>query len=158
MPDDFEVESLYTPDQWYVDDVLEVTKERVRAITDTSKMGAVVAAQKPWPGQPKHVPGILMIQITGTLGNIHAVYGLGLKMTEGWVGFGTHIHEASFRNLGEIGPPIELELVADKVKSVRGQTFGRYSFRFEQAGKLLYTSKQTAVWTRNVPSQHSASQ
>lgn len=151
LPDDFETESLYTRDQWYVHDLVSLDKEAgvLRATTDTTQFGAVVAAQKPWPGHPPHVPGILMIQITGTLGNLHAVYGLGLRMTEGWVGFGTHIHDASFRNLGEIGPEIQLELKVERVKVVRGATFAKYAFRFEQAGKLLYTSKQTAVWSRH---------
>lgn len=146
----FEAESLYTRDQWYLHEVTELNAEAglIRAVTDTNQLGHVVAAQRPWPGQPQHIPGILMVQITGTLGNLHAVYALNLRMTEGWVGFGTHIHEASFRHLGEIGPPLELELRALRIKRFKGSVFVRYAYRFEQSGRLVYSSQQTAVWSQ----------
>ncbi len=149
LPDDFEEQSLYTPDQWYVHDLIEASEERVVAVTDTTKIGAIVAAQKPWPGQPKHVPGIVMVQITGTLGNLHAVYGLGLKMTEGWVGFGTNIHQARFRNLGVVGPEMKVTLEVVRMRKLKGQYFGTYTFLFEQHDKPIYQSKQTAIWTQH---------
>ncbi len=148
LPDDFEEQSLYTSDQWYVHDLIEVDEHRVVAVTDTTKIGAIVEAQKPWPGQPKHVPGIVMVQITGTLGNLHAVYGLHLKMTEGWVGFGTNIHEARFRNIGTVGPPMKVTLEVQRMRRLKGQVFGTYTFVFEQGEKPIYQSKQTAIWTQ----------
>ena len=151
FPDDFASESLYTRDQWYIDEVVEISPERVVGICDTSKLAdsPIVLAQKPWPGQPKHVPGIIMVQITGTLGNIHAVEALGLRMSEGWVGFGTNILSAKFRGLGEIGPPMRCELDVEDRRDIKGQVFVTYAFRYEQLGKVVYSSRQRASWMRS---------
>jgi len=157
IPDEFRAESLYTPDHWYVHDLLEVVRDesgegrdRVVARCDTEQLAdhPLVVGQRAWPGQPKHVPGVIMVQITGTLGNLHAVCVLGLKMSEGWVGFGTHIHEAKFSGLGEIGPAMICELQIERMRRIRGQVFGTYAFRYEQGGKVIYRSRQTASWLR----------
>jgi hypothetical protein len=150
IPDEFRAESLYEPEQWYVDDLLEVDAEHVVGVCDTAALASshIVAAQRPWPGQPKHVPGIVIVQITGTLGNIHAVLGLGLRMSEGWVGFGTNILEARFRGLGRLGPPLRCELRVDDLRRLEGSMFVTYSFRFSQADATVYTSRQRAAWRR----------
>lgn len=149
IPDEFRAESLYEPDHWYVHDVLELDAEHVIGVCDTSTLvnDPIVAAQRPWPRQPKHVPGIVMVQITGTLGNIHAVFGLGLRMSEGWVGFGTNILEAKFRGLGQLGPPLRCELHVEERRELRGSLFVTYAFRFSQAGKTIYSSRQRAAWS-----------
>lgn len=150
IPAEFRAESLYTPDQWYVDDVLELDEDHVVGLCDTAALAEhpLVHAQRPWPGHGKHVPGSIIVQITGTLGNIHAVSGLGLRMSEGWVGFGTHIHEARFRGLGEIGPALRCELAVERVRRLKGTTFVTYKFRYEQDGRLIYSSRQSASWVR----------
>ena len=152
FPEDFVGESLYTRDQWYIDELVECDAEHVVGICDTAKLAdsPIVQAQKPWPGQPKHVPGIIMVQITGTLGNIHAVEALGLRMTEGWVGFGTNILSAKFRGLGILGPPMRCELRVEDRRDIKGQVFVTYAFRYEQEGKVVYSSRQRASWMRHV--------
>lgn len=148
LPESFHAESLYDPEQWYVHELLEVDAERVVAVCDTRELerSPIVAAQRPWPSQPKHVPGMVMVQITGTLGNLHAVFGLGLRMSEGWIGFGTNILDAKFRGLGRLGPPLHCTLVAEDLRRVEGASFVTYRFRFEQDGKAIYTSRQRAAW------------
>ncbi len=155
IPDDFAAECLYAEDQWYVHDVLEVDAENNRVVTetDTTRLGAIVDAQKAWAGHPKHVPGMVMIQITGTLGNLHAVYALGLRMSEGWVGFGTNIHQARFKNIGRIGPPLRSTLHATRIRKLEGTVFGTYEFEFRQGDSVIYESKQTAAWTRSEPAE-----
>lgn len=150
LPDDFVSESLYAPEAWFVHDLLDVDLEgsRVLAQVDTTKLGPLVDAQQVRPGHPKHFPGAIAIQITGTLGQLHAVYVLGLRPTEGWSGFGTHILEARFRNLGEIGPPVEASCEATRVRRVRGTVFTDYTFIYRQLGKPIYESKQRAAWVR----------
>jgi len=156
IPDEFRAESLYAPDQWYLHDLLEIERDeaegldRVVALCDTQTLAdhPIVAAQREWPSQPKHVPGIIMVQITGTLGNLHAVCVMGLKMSEGWVGFGTNIHEARFSGVGKIGPAMICELKIERLRRIKGQVFGTYAFRFEQEGKVIYRSRQTASWLR----------
>jgi hypothetical protein len=150
LPPDFAAECLYTPDQWYLHDLLEVAAEegRVLARADTTRLGALVEAQVERPGHPRHVPGAVMVQMTGTLGNLHAVYVLGLRPSEGWAGFGTHVRNARFPSMGVIGPPLDVELKATRVRRVRGRTFVEYGFRFVQEGRDVYLAEHAAIWFR----------
>ena len=157
FPEEFEPESLYTRDQWYIHELVEASESRIVGICDTRELAdsPIVRAQRDWPGQPKHVPGIIMVQITGTLGNIHAVSQLGLRMSEGWVGFGTNILEAKFRGLGTIGPALRCELEVESKRELKGQLFVTYTFRYEQEGRRVYTSRQRASWMRVEAQQES---
>ncbi|EDM78779.1 S-adenosylmethionine decarboxylase [Plesiocystis pacifica SIR-1] len=152
LPEVFAEESLYTPDQWYVHDLLELGEERVVAVCETERLvdNPVVVAQRPWPGQPKHVPGIIMVQITGTLGNIHAVCSLGLRMSEGWVGFGTNIHQARYRGMGTLGPPLICTMEIERLRRIGGGIFITYTYDFRQEGRRIYSSRQSASWSRPV--------
>jgi hypothetical protein len=148
IPDDFERECLYAPSQWYVHDVLKIDRDNheVVAVLDTTRIGALVEAQQPHAGHPPHVPGAVAIQLTGTLGNLHAVYVLGLRPSAGWVGYGTHVKNARFHRMGRIGPPLVATSVATKRRQFRGAWFLEYRFAFTQDGELVYESEQSAVW------------
>jgi hypothetical protein len=148
LPPDFATECLYAPDVWFVHDLLELDPEqgRVRGRVDTTRLGPLVEAQVVTPGHPRHVPGAVMVQITGTLGNLHAVYVLGLRPSQGWSGFGTHVRSARFPSIGRIGPPMDVELTATRVRRLRGRTFVEYRFRYEQEGREIYLSEQAAIW------------
>ncbi len=150
LPDDFESECLYHRDRWYLHDLPTLDRERglLVGILDTTRIGSLVDAQQAWPGHPKHLPGAVAVQMTGTLGNLHAVYCMGLRPTEGWVGFGTHIRSAKFPNLGRIGPSVSARCEATRARQFRGTWFIDYDFLFEQEGLAVYVSKQTAAWTR----------
>jgi hypothetical protein len=150
IPFDFEQESLYLPSHWYVHDVIEIDREaqRVVGVVDTTRLGDLVAAQRPWPGHQPHLPGAVAIQVTGTLGNLHAVYVLGLRPTQGWVGYGTHVNRARFWRMGLIGPPILAIATAQRSRQMRGTWFVEYAFRFEQQGEVVYESEQSAAWRR----------
>lgn len=150
MPPDFEAESMYTRDAWFLHDVetIDVEGGRVVATLDTTKLDAQVATQVPWPGHEDHVPGAVMVQITATLGSLHATYVLGLRATEGWYGFGTHIKSAKFPSIARIGPPVTCTAHAVRVRSVRGTTFVEYDFLYEQEGRAVYQSRQMAAWMR----------
>lgn len=152
IPPDFASESLYDPTQWYIHDVLELDPDanRVVALIDTTRLGPLVEAQRPWPGHPPHLPGAVAIQVTGTLGNLHAVYCLGLRMTEGWVGYGTHVRNARFRRLATIGPPVIAAATCTRRRELRGTWFVDFTFRFEQEGEPVYESEQTAAWRRHL--------
>lgn len=151
FPDDFPDECLYHPERWYLHDVLELDAAagRVVGVLDTTQLDRWTLHQRPWPGHPPHVPGAVIVQITATLGNLHAVYCLGLRLTEGWVGFGTHLKKARFGRLGTIGPPVTATLDAVRARQIRGVWFTDYRFTFEQEGEVIYTSEQTAAWTRS---------
>jgi hypothetical protein len=147
---DFERESLYTPDAWFVHRVLEVDAEgrRLVAELDTDRIGFLVDAQREVAGHPKHLPAAIAIQLTGTLGQLFAVYALGLRPTQGWHGFGTHIHKARFLRLGEIGPVLRATVTCTRQRQVRSTWFCDFAFSLEQHGKPVYVSEQTAAWVK----------
>ncbi|MEZ4321017.1 MAG: hypothetical protein R3F61_26295 [Myxococcota bacterium] len=149
LPPDFAEECLYRPEAWFLHDVrLEPEHSRIVGICDTTRLGPLVDAQRTWPGHPKHLPGAVVIQITGTLGQLYAGYVLDMRATDGWVGFGTHIHHARFRKLGEIGPPVECEATLLSKRTLRGTVFTRFRFLFRQEGGECYLSEQTAAWVQ----------
>lgn len=150
LPDDYAAEALYRPEAWFVHDLAEIDRDaqRLVGVIDTTRLGPLVDAQVVRPGHPKHFPGAVAIQATGTLGQLHAIYVLGLRFTEGWSGFGTHILDASFRKIGEIGPPVLAACTATRVRKVRGTIFVDYAFDFTQDGASIYQSTQRAAWVR----------
>jgi hypothetical protein len=146
IPPDFAKECLYGPEHWFVHDVLELGPERVVARVDTTRLGSPVDAQVVRPGHDKHLPGAVVIQVTGTLGNLHAVYGLGLRFSEGWVGFGTHVRGAKFPSMGRIGPPVDATLTLRRVRTLGSKKFLEYAFLFEQEGRAVYAAEHAAIW------------
>jgi hypothetical protein len=151
IPEDFERESLYAPDHWYVHDVLELDAEadRVVAWIDTTRLGPLAQAQRPTRGHVPHLPGAVAIQVTGTLGNLHAVYLVGLRVSEGWCGYGTKVHGARFPRMATLGPPVLAVATATQRRYLRGTWFLEYTFRFEQAGETVFESRQSAAWRQH---------
>lgn len=148
-PDDFVRETLYDPSAWCVHEVLDIDPERrtVDAVMHTEKL-LMLDLQKELPGHPKHVPAAMAIQASGTMGQLYAVYALGLRASEGWVGFGTHITKARFGKLGVIGPPVHLHAECTRVRTMFGTTFCEFAFTFTQEGGVFYKSEQTAAWKK----------
>ena len=148
IPSDFAQECMYRQPWWFVHDVLELDEaaNRVVAVMDTTQLGDQVAMQHLWPGHEPHVPAAVMVQATGVLGNLHAAYVLGLRPTQGWVGYGTKVENARFPAMGRIGPPVTMTLEARRVRKVRGRYFIDYVFTYEQDGEQIYCSEQSAVW------------
>lgn len=150
VPSDFQAESLYQEDCWFIHDILEIDKEggRIVGVLDTNRLGPMTGTQRDVGGHAPHVPAMVMVQMTGTLGQMHAIWVLGLRATEGWIGYGTHMKSARFRNLATVGDPIRAELTATRVRWFRNTCFVDYRFRYEQNGQLVYESEQTAAWVR----------
>lgn len=145
---DFALESLYTPDAWFIHDLvlLDEIGGVIRAVTDTTRLGFLVDAQRTWPGHDKHLPGAVAVQITGTLGQLHAIYLLGLRASAGWVGFGTHLKKARFPRMGRIGPPLVVECHVQRSRKLKNTVFNDYRFAFFQEEALVYESEQTAAF------------
>ncbi|MEQ1504583.1 MAG: hypothetical protein ABMB14_20255 [Myxococcota bacterium] len=150
IPPEFEREALYDPSHWFIHDVQQIDVEghRVVGVIDTTRVGSLCEAQRPWPGHPKHLPGAVAIQVTGTLGNLYAVCVLGLRASDGWVGYGTHVKNARFHKLGAIGPPVIATAEAVKRRRMLGTWFLEFAFTFDQEGERVYESQQTAAWRR----------
>jgi hypothetical protein len=141
----------YAPDGLLIEDIVRVDR-------DTSTLTARMATrpdlpltrdQKAHPERhPHHVSGALMVHATGILGFAHAYFVLDLRHADGWIGYGTHIHQARFRRMGKIGPPLELTCTATSVRRIHGSILVRYRFAFEQDGERVYDGDQSALWSR----------
>jgi hypothetical protein len=134
-----------------IDDIVHVDREAssIVATMPTHAELPLTREQRAHPERhPRHVSGALMIHATGMLGFAHAYYVLDLRHADGWIGYGTHIHEGRFRKMGRLGPPMTLSCTATSVRRIRGAIVGRYRFRFEQEGDLVYEGDQTALFSR----------
>lgn len=141
----------YDPRAFLIDEIvsMEFEARRVRARLDTTKDLPLVALQRGDPQvHPRHIPGPVLVQLTGMLGIVHAYFFHGVRFDEGWIGFGSRIHRADFKRLVRLGPPLELESVETKARTSMGRQVVRYEFRFTQEGKLCYYGDQTATWLR----------
>jgi hypothetical protein len=141
----------YGPDAQLIDEVIAVDREAslVVARMPTHENLPLTRDQRAHPVRhPRHVSGALMIHATGIMGFVHGFYVLDMRHADGWIGYGTHIHDAKFRKMGEMGAPLRLECQAKTIRRFKGNVFARYAFRFLQAGELVYESEQSAMWMR----------
>lgn len=97
---------------------------------------------------PRHVAGAVLVHSTGMLGFIHAYYVLGLRHHEGWVGYGTNMHDVSFRKLVPPGTPIFATCTATKVRRGAERIVARYRFEYEHEGERCYQGEQSAFWVK----------
>lgn len=149
----FVADCPYGPGGLLIDDIVHVDREAstVVATMPTHEDLPLTREQRAHPERhPRHVSGALMIHATGMLGFAHGYFVLDLRHADGWIGYGTHIHEGRFRRLGRIGPPLVLSCTATSVRKIRGSILARYQFRFEQEGDLVYEGDQTALFSRVV--------
>ncbi len=148
IPDDFHEECLYSKEAWFISDVLEMDRENLRLVceVDTTNLGPIVDAQRTFPGHDKHLPGAVAVQLTGTLAGILAAYCMDMRPSQGWVGFGTHIHHAKFPTMGIIGPPVQAAVDVLKRRHFRGTTFVRYRYEYTQEDRTVYLAEHSAAW------------
>ena len=147
----FVADCPYEPEAILFDDLLEIDPAcgRLVATMPTRDSLPLTALQRAHPERhPRHVSGAVLVHVTGMLGFAHAYYVLGLRHADGWIGYGTHIHDARYGRLARIGPPLRLECRGLRQRSIRGSLYVRYAFRFEQEGRVVYESEQGAVWHR----------
>lgn len=155
VPGDFEQRFLddlpYEPAVLLFDRLLEIdaAASRVRCRMPTDRPIPFTIHQRAHAARhPRHVAGAAMIHATGMLGFVHAYYLLGLRHAEGWIGYGTHIHSATFRKLVGPGVPMECSCTATKVRAGKSRYVVRYEFEFLHEGDVCYEGDQTAVWSK----------
>jgi hypothetical protein len=144
-------ECLYGPGAVFIDEILSIDRDAgvVRARMPTPPTLPLTSEQRGDPRlHPPHVSGALMVHVTGILGFVHAYYVLDLRHSAGWVGFGTHIHNARFRALATLGEPLLLEGQCLQTRRLSGNLFCRYRFKFTQIETVVYESEQSAVWRK----------
>ena len=148
---EFVADCPYGPEAICIDELFEVDEDAgiVRARMSTRPDLPLTRDQRAHPVRnPRHVSGGLMVHLTGMLGFMHTYYVLGLRHADGWIGYGGRIYDARFVALATMGPPLDLELRATKVRQRETQIFGRYEFRFTQEDTLIYQGDQVAMWMK----------
>ena len=141
----------YDPEVLFVDRLLEVDREQsiVRCSWPTDDGMVLSRSQRVHETRhPRHVAGALMVHVTGMLGFVHAYHVLGLRHSEGWVGYGTHLHHAVFRKLVTPGDRIECECRAMRTRLGKVRHFVRYAFVLRHDGEICYESEQSAIWLK----------
>ena len=141
----------YLPHAVFIDELLTVDPEQqlVRARMPTDIPLPIIDGQRVHPVKhPAHVPGAVMIHVTGILGFLHAYHLLGLRTADGWTGYGARIHDASFRSLARLGRPLILECRSKQVRRRDRLVVARYDFRFTQDDVVVYEGDQGAIFTR----------
>jgi hypothetical protein len=140
----------YKPGGFFLDRLLEVDREHNRItceVETNNKTFPLLEEQRHHePLYPRHLPGAIIIHLTGIVGMVAAQILLNLSFDQGWSGYGTRIHRAEFKRLVELGPPLLLEgrITSDRRRGT--MAILRYEFRFTQEGRLFYFGDQTAVY------------
>lgn len=148
---DFMADCPYGPDAICIDEIVDIDREAnvLRARMPTHADLPITRDQRAHPVRhPRHVSGGLMVHLTGILGFMHTYFVLGLRHADGWIGYGGRIYDARFAALARIGPALDLEVRATKLRQSRDRVFGRYEFRFTQEETLIYEGDQAAMWMR----------
>ena len=147
----FVADCPYGPEALLFDEILEIDPAASRLV---ARMPAhaelpLTRVQRVHPQRhPRHVSGGLIIHATGMLGFAHGYYLLGLRHADGWIAYGTNIHSARFRKMGQMGTPLRCSITATSVRRIRGALVGRYSYRFEQGDEVVYEGDQSALWSQ----------
>jgi len=139
----------YKPEGFFLDRLLEVDRanRRITCEMETNKSFPLVAEQNNQDViHPPHLPGAVIIHLTGMVGILAAQILLEIRFGEGWSGYGSRIHRAEFKRLVKLGPPALLEgrITSDRRRG--NMAIVRYEFRFTQEGLLFYFGDQTAVY------------
>jgi hypothetical protein len=141
----------YDPEALFLDRIESIDEARSEVVCrmPTDRPLPLTASQRAHDVRhPRHVAGALMVHVTGMLGFVHAYHLEGLRHAEGWVGFGTHIHKATFRKLVPPGNPLLCACRQVKVRRGKDRLFATYAFAFRHEGELAYESEQSAMWLK----------
>ncbi|HSI03790.1 MAG TPA: hypothetical protein VLC93_04915 [Myxococcota bacterium] len=143
---------FYGPGAFLVDEVTfaDPADGVMQARVDTTRHMHYTSEQRGDPTlHPRHVNGGDLLTITGNLGCLHAYFFHGCRWDEGWVGFGAKIYRADFKNLALLGPPLLCRSVEMQKKRLSDRLIVRFDFEFTQGDKLIYTSEQSAIFTKD---------
>jgi hypothetical protein len=151
VPSEFLADCPYGPGGFLIDRILSIDREKhvVVARMPTHAELPLTREQRAHPlRHPRHVSGGLMVHMTGMVAFVHTYFVLGLRHSDGWIGYGGRIHSAKFKNLALPGEPMELECSVTKIRKRDTRVVARYGFRFFQKGTIIYEGDQTAMWLK----------
>jgi len=139
----------YRPEGFFLDRLVKVDPEEKLIVCemDTRKEFPLIDQQRHHPIlQPPHLPGAVIIHLTGMLGLAAARFLLDIRFDLGWSGYGSRIHKGEFKRLVTLGPPLLLKGRITRVRKRSRMVIVRYEFRFIQQERLAYAGDQTAVY------------
>ena len=142
---------LYERGAFLIDEVLaaDPDKHTITGRMDTTRELPVAPFQRGDEAlHPRHVSGPEMVLLTGNLGCLHAWFFHGVRWDEGWVGFGSRIHRADFRDLASLGPPMICTSTETRRRVGARRIMLRYAFEFSQQGRVVYRSDQSAMFVK----------
>jgi hypothetical protein len=141
----------YDSDALFIDDLLNVdihSSEVICRMTVREDM-PLTRSQRTHPlKHPRHLAGGLIVHMTGMLGLVHAYYVLGLRHADGWIGYGSSIHNARFCSIVRPGEELLLRARTTEVYRSTDQIVARYLIEFHRQATLVYAGDQTGKWTR----------
>lgn len=149
----------YDPEVLLFDRLLEVDREEslVRCRMPTHADLPLTRSQRVHPVRhPLHVAGALMVHATGMLGFVHAYHVLGLRHAQGWVGYGTHLHEVVFRKMVTPGETLVATCRAVRSRIGKQRCFVRYALDFKRGDDVCYEGEQSAFWHLTEPAAKGA--
>lgn len=144
---------LYREEALLVDELVRVDAEArsLEALLDTTRPLPFARAQRTSPIHPAHVSGAEILMATGGLGCLHAYLFHGCRWDEGWAGFGNRVHQADWKRLATLGPPLVLHSRETRTRVGPRRIVLRYEFRFLQSGELVYLGDQSAMFVKDRP-------
>jgi 3-hydroxymyristoyl/3-hydroxydecanoyl-(acyl carrier protein) dehydratase len=151
IPPELLAESPYGPGGFLIDRIESIDPEKHVVVVrmPTHEDLPLTREQNAHPVRhPRHVSGGLMVHMTGMVAFVHTYYVLGLRHSDGWIGYGGRIHSARFRNLAPPGEPLMLECTVTQIRKRATRVIARYAFRFTQGDKIIYEGDQTAMWLK----------
>ena len=140
---------IYGPDAVLIDAVtrLDADAKEIEGVFDTTRPLSITEQQRGDPAlHPRHVSAPEMLQVTGILGCMYAYFVHGIRWDEGWVGFGSRIHRADFRELARLGPPLRLLGTETRSRVGTARIMLRFAFEFRQEDRVVYRGDQSALF------------
>lgn len=155
LDDDLLDHSPYARAAFLLDELLELDLEQGAVLCSmrTDAPGIpLVADTRPLPGAgAHHLPGAVLVHLTGMMGLVHLHHIQACRYREGWIGYGVRIHRAEVVEPTRVGPPLLLKAKMTHRRVSAGRQVIRYHFHFHQDGRLVYLGDQTAIFQRMGP-------
>ncbi len=150
--DEFLDRNLYRRSAILIDEISSIDAGRheivCRMRTDKSGIPLLDEQRDPYGTHPRHLNGGVLVHLSGIMGIAHAWYVEGLRLADGWVGYGTTIHRLDIRGPVAIGPPLDLRLRATRRRIRPRVRIVRYELVYTQRDSVVYRGDQSAIWRK----------
>ena len=142
---------FYAPEAFLLDEIISARADDgvIEAKSNVGTQWLVAPYQKGNEvTHPRHISAADLLMLTASLGSLHAYFFHRCLWHEGWVGFGNRIEKAQYHALAMITKPLDLRSKEVRVRRGEKRTLLEFEFEFSQESKVVYTSRQTAMFLR----------